>query len=168
MTGNVYSCAMAWVAQKGIQFIEGQKHEYIFNLCSYLQSKDEKKNDAENWIDNNLMPLNEITTNCIEYPFANYAECNTPTTVKTPAVVETITTVQQNNLIKEIDTVKPLPTNYDMQQLQAMAMKHLSKTLLKDKVTSKANYMTLWANDMAGLIQSAGFTQQQFLQTINI
>lgn len=168
LAGNVFSKAMEWVSNKGVQFVEGQRHEFIFLLCSYLQSMGVKKSDAESWIDSNLMPLTEITTNCIEYPFANYAECNTPTIVKTPAAVANITTVQENNLIKDIDTFKPFATNYNMQHLQAMAMKHLNKTLLKDKVAAKANYMALWANDMAGFIQGAGFTQQQFLQTINI
>lgn len=72
LTGNVYSNAMAWAANKGVQFVEGQKHEYIFNLCSYLNSKGISKVDAENWIGSNLMPLAEIKTNCIEYPYSNF------------------------------------------------------------------------------------------------
>ena len=59
-------------------------------------------------------------------------------------------------------------TSYSLKQLQTMAIRHLNKTMLKNKAAAKANYMAAWANDMAAIINSAGFTQQQFLQTINI
>lgn len=71
-TGNVFSDAMQWVLYKGVQFVDGQKHNYIFHLCSYLVSKGVKKSNAESWIDSNLMKLTEIKSNCIDYPYANF------------------------------------------------------------------------------------------------
>lgn len=173
LAGNVFSKAMEWVSNKGVQFVEGQRHEFIFLLCSYLQSKGVKKNDAENWINENLIPLSEIKSNCIEYPYTNFTAGKEiearQAPVKRPAPAKAITQPPAKPLAPVTPPAEKCePTAYTLQQLEAMAIRHLNKTLLKDKVAAKAKYMNLWANDMAGFIQSAGFTQQQFLQTINI
>jgi len=57
--------------------------------------------------------------------------------------------------------------SYSLQQLQLMAMKHLSNTHFKSKIISRPNYLKCWANDMAKFIQDAGITQQQFINTLN-
>ena len=172
LAGNVFSKAMEWVSNKGVQFVEGQRHEFIFLLCSYLQSKGVKKSDAENWIGSNLVPLNEITTNCIEYPYTNFTAGKEiearQAPVKRPAPAKAITQPPAKPLAPVTPpSEQSEPTAYTLQQLEAMAIRHLNKTLLKDKVKSKANYMALWANDMAIILQEAGFTQQQFINSLN-
>ena len=57
--------------------------------------------------------------------------------------------------------------SYSLQQLQAMAFRHLSKSMLKDKIASRPNYLKCWATDMAKFIQDAGCTQQQFINSLN-
>lgn len=171
LTGNVFNDATAWVSTKGVQFVEGQRHEFIFLLCSYLQSKGVKRSDAESWIDNNLMPLSEITTNCIEYPYTNFTAGKeievkqAPVKKTTPAKIVTITPEQQ---LEPLATVAQPEPAYTLQQLQAMAMKHLSNTMLRDKAASKANYLNLWANGMQPIISAAGYTKQFFFNSINL
>ena len=180
-TGNVYSDAMQWVSDKGVQFADGTKHEYIFHLCCYLVYKGVKKSDAENWIDKNkdLMPLSEITSNCIDYPYANYQpgkevqqstnkaqSTRQPITPKPQQPQPTVTPDPQPKPIATGTAPEPTSYSYSLQQLEAMAIKHLNNTMLRDKTASKANYMKCWSEGMEQVINAAGFTQQQFLNSI--
>lgn len=171
MAGNAYSNAIAWVLHKGVQFVNGQKHDYIFLLCSYLVSQGVKKVDAENWIGSNLMPVTEIKTNCIEYPYANFTagkvidaqQSNRPLikhTVKQLAT-KSIKIAQGTHKQAQAET-----NGYKLQQLQAMALKHLNNTGIKDKEAAKENYMKCWSEGMATIIADAGYTTQQFLNSI--
>jgi hypothetical protein len=47
-------------------------HNYIFHLCSYLCYRGIARNVAESWIYENLLPANEIKSNCISYPYENH------------------------------------------------------------------------------------------------
>lgn len=166
---NVYDKAAAWVINKGYQFTAGQKHCYIFYLCSYLRSQGVNRQDAESWIDSNLMPLNVITSNCIDYPYTNYTagkemhhmEANKqqpllhPVKVLAP-VLPSIAPTQPILLNDQLPTIQR-PGTYTLKQLQAMAWQHFSKyPMFKDKEAAKVNYFTAWANDMAAFIKAAG------------
>lgn len=61
---------------------------------------------------------------------------------------------------------EPAAASYSLEQLQAMAMHHFNRAMIKDK--SKSNYFKAWSNDMAEFIQATGNTQQQFLNSLNI
>jgi VirE N-terminal domain len=53
-------------------FRDGNRHNYIFHLCSYLCYRGISRHDAESWVYANLLPANEINSNCISYPYENY------------------------------------------------------------------------------------------------
>lgn len=172
LAGNVYYNATAWVLKKGVEFVEGKKHEYIFLLSSYLVSKGVKKSDAESWIDNNVLKLTEITTNCIDYPYTNFTAGKEIAAKQAPfkrhALAKAFTQPPTKPLVAVTPPPEPCePTAYTLEQLKAMAMKHLNNTMIRDKQSSKANYFKCWSEGMGGIIQAAGLTQQQFLNSIN-
>ena len=59
--------------REAFQFVQGQRHPYIFNLCCILNTYGVPRHEAEAWIDVNLMPLHEIKSNCISGPYSAYA-----------------------------------------------------------------------------------------------
>lgn len=63
------------------------------------------------------------------------------------------------------EPLAPAPT-YTIEQLQTMALKHFSKTMLKDKLAAKGNYFTAWSNDMRDFIEAGGMTEQEFIDSI--
>lgn len=67
---------------------------------------------------------------------------------------------------KEKVVTEPAAPSYSMEQLQAMAMLHFSRTMIKDKAAAKSNYFTAWATDMAAFIKAAGGAQKDFLNKI--
>jgi len=161
LAGNVYENATAWVLNKGVQFADGQKHEYIFLLSSYLVSKGVKKSDAESWIDSNLIKLTEITTNCIDYPFANFTAGN-----EIDAKPQLKPTIAKQTKPANVAPKPPEPASYNLDYLQAMAIRHLNNTMLKDKAAGKANYLRCWSDSMEPVINAAGFTKQDFLNSM--
>jgi hypothetical protein len=72
-TQDAFRAAIDYLNGKGLAFTEGQKHEYLFHLCAYLCWAGITKDEAEAWIDRNLMSLTEITSNCITYPYYHYS-----------------------------------------------------------------------------------------------
>lgn len=70
---DLYQRAMQHTQEKGISFVEGAKHDFIFHLCCSLNTYGVSQTDAENWIHQNLIPLNEIHSNCITDPYKRYA-----------------------------------------------------------------------------------------------
>ena len=68
-SGNVYEDAKKHAARHGFEFVEGQKHMYLFHFCYYLNLSGVKQKDAEDFIERNLMPLTEIKSNCIVSAF---------------------------------------------------------------------------------------------------
>jgi hypothetical protein len=177
LTGDVYKDASNFAMQKRYEFIEGQRHRFIFHLCSYLVSKGVKKSDAESWIDSNLMKLSEIKSNCIDYPYTNYTigkeihhiEANKQQKLLKPDKVlapESTTKAPAHPIFlnDQLSTIQR-PATYSLKQLQTMAIKNLSSTMLKDKAASKANYLKCWSEGMKEIINAAGFTEQQFLNS---
>lgn len=70
------------------QFVEGQRHAYIFRFCCILNDYGVSKGDAEAWINANLIPLSEIRSNCIDGPYQRFPErfgCKSFTTSSTPS-----------------------------------------------------------------------------------
>lgn len=70
---DLYQRAMQHTEEKGISFVEGAKHDFIFHLCCSLNTYGISQTDAENWIHQNLIPLTEIHSNCITDPYKRYA-----------------------------------------------------------------------------------------------
>jgi len=56
-----------------VQFTDGQKHSYLFRLCSILNIYGMPQSEAEARIDAELFPVASITTNCISGPYSRYA-----------------------------------------------------------------------------------------------
>jgi hypothetical protein len=54
-------------------FQDGNKHNYIFGLCCWLNKMGVPKAEAENFVHTNLLPASEIKSNCIDYPYKHYA-----------------------------------------------------------------------------------------------
>jgi hypothetical protein len=168
LAGNVYENAKAWVKSKGVIFEDGKKHSYIFLLCSYLASQGVEKKDAEKWIDENLMPLIEITTNCIESPFVNYKAENEIESKPQPEIINKskLVNVPQKKPEPQPETLtptKPQQPNCTLQRYKAMAIKDYSKTLIKDRITFKNTYMGLWYDGMKTVLQPTGITKNDFV-----
>lgn len=168
LAGNVYENAMAWVKSKDVIFEDGKKHRYIFLLCFYLASHGVKKKDAKEWIDENLMPLAEITTNCIESPFANYKAENEIEDRPQPEMVNKPTPANIPHKPPEPQPEpqpKPLPQqpNCTLQRYKAMAIKDYGKTLIRDKITLKDTYMGLWFDGMKEILLPTGITKNDFV-----
>jgi len=71
--GNAFEAAMNFAKKKGYTFTHGSDMHYsIFHLCSFLNWIGIPKDEAEEWIDKNLLPLRVIKTNCIDDPYKKY------------------------------------------------------------------------------------------------
>ena len=70
---DVFHAAQRFANERAGLFIDGNRHNYVFHLCSYLNYRGITRSDAEGWIYENLLPANDIKSNCISYPFDNYA-----------------------------------------------------------------------------------------------
>lgn len=96
-TGPVHSDIFRWAChvvetpapgRTAYQFVEGQRHAYIFRLCCVLNDYGVSKRDAEAWINVNLIPLSEVRSNCIDGPYKRFPErfgCKSFTTSSTPS-----------------------------------------------------------------------------------
>ena len=96
-TGVVHSDIFRWachvvetpaLGRTAYQFVEGQRHAYIFRLCCVLNDYGVSKGDAEAWINVNLIPLSEIRSNCIDGPYKRFPErfgCKSFTKSSTPS-----------------------------------------------------------------------------------
>lgn len=70
---DIFIAACKWVeAKHEIKFVTGSKHNYLVYLCACLISARVSYEDATRWIYDNLIPENEVTTNCIEHTYKNY------------------------------------------------------------------------------------------------
>ena len=68
----VFKGAMTFAENRAGTFSDGNKHTFITYLCIYLNKKGIPQNDAEVFINANLIPLSEIKSNCIEHPYKTY------------------------------------------------------------------------------------------------
>jgi hypothetical protein len=69
---DLFEQAMEYVKKKGYNFQKGSYHNSIFYLCCYLNRKGVPQSEAEAWIHNNILPLEQVTTNCINRPYQAY------------------------------------------------------------------------------------------------
>jgi hypothetical protein len=69
---NIFLHAQYFAIGETGPFRDGNRHNYIFHLSSYLCYRGISRYDAESWIYANLLPESEINTNCISYPYENY------------------------------------------------------------------------------------------------
>ncbi|MBI3500239.1 MAG: hypothetical protein HY063_00440 [Bacteroidetes bacterium] len=69
---NSFEIANHILAKKGNIFSDGAKHNYIFNLCCWLNKMGVPQTEAEQFINTNLLALSEIKSNCIWSPYKNY------------------------------------------------------------------------------------------------
>jgi len=58
--------------KQGMYFEDKNKHNYIFNLCCLLNKMGITQDEAEAYI-STLIPLNEIKSNCLDYPYKTYS-----------------------------------------------------------------------------------------------
>lgn len=64
---EIFLAACRWVEAKHcIKFQPGYKHNYLTALYSLLRYANVSRGDALNWIYNNLIPAEEVTTNCLQ------------------------------------------------------------------------------------------------------
>ncbi len=71
---DIFLYAQRFADKKAGSFRPGENgHNYIFHLCSYLCYRGISRQDAESWVYKNLLPANEIKSNCISYPFENFS-----------------------------------------------------------------------------------------------
>jgi hypothetical protein len=70
---SVFQNAYEYVRNKGFHFRQGDMHNSVFNLCCYLNKAGMPREEAEYWIDQCILPLSAVTTNCITYPYQHYA-----------------------------------------------------------------------------------------------
>jgi hypothetical protein len=70
---DVFSFARACVERKGIKFGEGTQHTYIHELACILNRYGVPQHEAEAKIAASLLPLSQITTNCITGPYTKNA-----------------------------------------------------------------------------------------------
>jgi hypothetical protein len=61
-----------------------------------------------------------------------------------------------------------LSTHYSLEQFQTLALNHFKLYFMcKNKVSLKLKYLSLWADGMKPLLNDAGISQTQFLNSIN-
>jgi hypothetical protein len=108
---SIFLQARNFALNKTGEFRDGNRHNFIFHLCCYLCYKGVIRHDAENWIFENLLPQNEVGSNCILYPFENYS----PGDLK--ATKEEVREKKQANepdKTSHLKIIKPIPPNRRM------------------------------------------------------
>ncbi len=74
---NKIDVALKILEKKSCRLSTGNIHNYIFNLCCIFNRMGINQSEAETFI-STLMPLSEIKTNCISYPYKKFtSEFNT-------------------------------------------------------------------------------------------
>lgn len=64
--------------KQGLHFVDGNKHNYILNLCCILNKMAIPQSKAEAYINTHLIQLSEVKSNCISYPYKHFnTEWNT-------------------------------------------------------------------------------------------
>lgn len=69
---NPFELASYILQKSGNNFEDKNKHRYLFNLCCILNRMGVSQYEAENYIDNHLISLSQISSNCIVYPFKKF------------------------------------------------------------------------------------------------
>ena len=69
-TKSVLEQAMAYCEKRGKTFKKGDMHDSILVLCGFLIKKGISEQEADAFIRQNI--CNEITTNCISYPYTHW------------------------------------------------------------------------------------------------
>ena len=64
-----FEIAMRYCRKKGLHFVDGQKHSFLLTFARVCQKQGLSKEDVENFISTQLMNLNDIKSNCVDYPF---------------------------------------------------------------------------------------------------
>ena len=67
---NAFEYAFKKVEQKYGSFTPGNRHNFLFTLCCTLRGLNIQRQDAEQWIYENLIQQSEIRTNCIKKGFS--------------------------------------------------------------------------------------------------
>lgn len=68
--GNVYERAIYYTEKKhNNKFEQGNRHWYIYRIAEYLATNGIDQWAASEWIYNNVLPKDEINSNCITYPY---------------------------------------------------------------------------------------------------
>jgi hypothetical protein len=66
-----FGTALRYCEKKGLKLIDGQKHNYLLLFARICELQGLSKREVETFIDNNLISLNQIKSNCIDYPYRN-------------------------------------------------------------------------------------------------
>ena len=69
-TTSLFEQAMAYCEKRGKTFKKGDMHDSILVLCGFLIKKGISEQEADAFIRQNI--CNEITTNCISYPYTHW------------------------------------------------------------------------------------------------
>lgn len=69
---DVFGWAVQRMDRTGLTFADGQRHDYLYRFCCILNRAGVPQVEAERWIDINLIPIRNITTNCISYAYSRW------------------------------------------------------------------------------------------------
>ena len=72
-SGDIFEQAKRFVENRGYNFTNGNMHFSIYRLCCFLNRKGIPQDQAETWIDTNIISLHDVKSNCISYPYTEYA-----------------------------------------------------------------------------------------------
>jgi hypothetical protein len=70
---NVFGLAVNMTKRNGLNFVPGSMHNSIWHLSNYLNSFGVSQSEAEQWIYANILPKNDIHSNCISDPYHRYS-----------------------------------------------------------------------------------------------
>ncbi|MFB6305501.1 MAG: BT4734/BF3469 family protein, partial [Flavobacteriales bacterium] len=62
------------IEDQGHEFRDGNKHHYLFHLAAVCNKMGIEKGELEDYVDENLMSISEVTTNCIEDPYERFED----------------------------------------------------------------------------------------------
>ena len=112
---NPFALSTQILEKQGNYFPDGNKHQYIRNLCRRLNKMGVSKTEVEAYIGANLMPLGQIKSNCITYTFQRYTsefntwtmDATTPKYEPNPPQLQAMATKNPavNKLIDDLDLV---------------------------------------------------------------
>ena len=84
------------------------------------------------------------------------------------SVIEPLSDTSSKEIDKTIVKNLNLSTHYSLEQFQTLALNHFKLYFMsKNKASLKLKYISLWAEGMKPLLNDAGISQTQFLNSIN-
>jgi hypothetical protein len=147
---NPFEIVERILKKQGNNFQDGNKHNYIFGLCCWLNKMGVPKVEAENYIYTELLPPSTIKSNCIEYPYKHYStefgtfNFDTDSDKKYSPPVESEHTIDSTN-IREFALHEPEPITLPIAE---------TSVEVKEKCQAN-NYICPTANNIA-YVDSAG------------